>query len=229
MGGDHSLCAEDARRLLGVGPGAEGAVLRRAYLTAVKASHPDRPGGDAARLRGVIAAYALLKAAPTNPPAGPTHTAPPADPLVISPLVALNGGCVSLGLGGGRRTQVTLPAGLRHGDQVRVDGRLLVVSVRAEAGLAVLGDHLCQTVEVDPGVLTHGGRLTVTTPAGDQVVWVSRASASRGFVRIAGLGLPARGDRARGHLFLRLRARVAAPAESASRDLRRRFAAAWAA
>jgi curved DNA-binding protein len=229
MVGEQSLPPEEARRILGVGAGVIGEPLRRAYLTAVKASHPDRPGGDAGRLRAVIAAYTLLKALPPTLAGGLTAPALFADPLVISPFVAVTGGSVTTPLSSGRRVSIALPAGLRHGDKVRVDGRVWVVSVRAEAGASVLGDHLCLTVEVDRGVLGHGGRVAVATPAGEQVVWISRAAAIRGFVRLPGLGLPARGAHSRGHLFVRLRESSADPVERASRDLLRRFAAAWAA
>ena len=229
MGGEPSLQADDARRILGIGPGVTGASLRRAYLTAVKASHPDRPGGDAARLRAVIAAYATLRG---PPPQSQSEFAPPApsvERLIITPAEAVAGGSTTVTLSGGRQVSSLVPAGLRHGDRVRVAGRVLTVSVRAEAGTSVLGDHLCLTLHVDRRILGHGGRITVTTPAGDQVVWVSRAAAAKGLVRVAGLGLPRRGVHPCGHLFIRLRPSAEDPAEPASRDLLRRFAATWAA
>jgi curved DNA-binding protein len=227
MGGEAFLRTVEARRTLGVEAGANAEQLRRAYLSGVKASHPDRPGGDVARLRAIIEAYALLGA--HQHPARPAIDHAPIETLEISPVHALLGGSADCRLADGRRVKAELPPGLRHGDRVRIGGRLLVVTVRAEAGLAVLGDHLCVTVEVDHGVLDHGGRLTVETPTGSHDVWVSSTAGGRGFVRLVGLGLPARGSRPRGHLFVRLRARAAEPAEAPSRDLKRRFAAAWAA
>ncbi len=230
MGGEHPLGADEAWRILGVPPGLDGASLRRAFLEAVKASHPDRPGGDAARLRAVVAAYALLKSPPGLAAPSPSRAAAPlARPLVITPAQAVMGGSAIIELSGERQVRVQLPAGLRHGDRVRIDGRPLAVSVRAEAGAAVLGDHLCLTVEVEPDVLRHGGRITVSSPTGDHIVWVSRTAAGRGFVRVTGLGLPARAGHARGHLFVRLRPTSARTPERASRDLLRRFTAAWAA
>ena len=229
MGVEPSLQADEARRILGVAPGLSGAPLRRAYLAAVKTSHPDRPGGDAARLRAVIAAYALLKASPAPPSGGRGAPPPAAERLVITPAVAVAGGSTSVRLNDGQPVNVTLPAGLRHGDRVRVDGRVLTVLVRTEAGASVLGDHLCLTLEVDPRILGHGGRISVATPAGEQTVWVSRAAAARGLVRVPGQGLPGRGVHPTGHLFIRLRPSAERPAEPASRDLLRRFAATWAA
>src|SRR3954471_7169268 len=62
-----------ARAILGVAPGADERELRAAYREAAKRAHPDRPGGDAALFRDVLAAYRLLQDAPTpqmhSPPA----------------------------------------------------------------------------------------------------------------------------------------------------------------
>ncbi len=229
MVGEQSLHPDEAQRILSVGADVVGESLRRAYLAAVKASHPDRAGGDANRLRAVIAAYALLKALPPVATAGVAAPASLAEPLVITPFDAVTGGSTTIRLSPGRRLKISIPPGLRHGDRVRIGGGVRVVSVRTEAGASVLGDHLCLTVEVDRGVLGHGGRVVVVTPTGEQVVWISRAAAARGFVRLPGLGLPARGAHPRGHLFVRLRESAADPVERASRDLLRRFAAAWAA
>ena len=229
MGGEHSLQAQDARRTLGVGTDIDADALRRAYLAAVKTSHPDLAGGDVARLRAVIDAYALLKPAAFTRPVAAPPPAPMPEALVLTPAQAVLGGSATVSLAGGRRVKAALPAGLRHGDRVRIDGRRLVVTVRPEAGTSVLGDHLCLTLEVDRALLSHGGRVTVQTPSGAQRVWISRAAAHQGFVRLAGLGLPARGVHRQGHLFVRLRAAESSPAERASRDLLRRFAAAWAA
>lgn len=56
-----------ALNLLGLPPAADGETLRRAFNAAVKASHPDRPGGDHERLRQVIEAYSLLRVRPPPP------------------------------------------------------------------------------------------------------------------------------------------------------------------
>ena len=51
----------EARRVLGLAPGADdSAALRRAYREAVRAHHPDRPGGDAERFRRSVVAFELL-------------------------------------------------------------------------------------------------------------------------------------------------------------------------
>lgn len=46
--------------MLGVSPSADPAALRRAYLALARRHHPDRDGGDAARMRAVNEAWAVL-------------------------------------------------------------------------------------------------------------------------------------------------------------------------
>jgi curved DNA-binding protein len=58
------LSISSARAILGVAPGADERELRAAYREAAKRAHPDRPGGDAALFRDVLAAYRLLQELP---------------------------------------------------------------------------------------------------------------------------------------------------------------------
>ncbi len=46
--------------MLGVGPDADPAEIRRAYLSLARRHHPDRSGGDVARMRAVNEAWATL-------------------------------------------------------------------------------------------------------------------------------------------------------------------------
>jgi curved DNA-binding protein len=92
----------------------------------------------------------------------------------------------------------------------------------------VRGDDLWMTAKVAPAVLKRGGRINVDTPLGRRSVWIDRNAAERGLVRVEGQGLPARGRRPKGHLFIRL-SPAAGLADSAALSLLRRFAAAWAA
>ena len=66
----------EALDLLGLPPAADGEALRRAFNAAVKAAHPDRPGGDHERLRLVIEAYRLLQLRPPVPNAPASAPAP---------------------------------------------------------------------------------------------------------------------------------------------------------
>jgi hypothetical protein len=68
-----NLGVGEALDLLGLPAAADGETLRRAFNAAVKAAHPDRPGGDHERLRLVIEAYRLLQ---LRPPAANAAPAP---------------------------------------------------------------------------------------------------------------------------------------------------------
>jgi curved DNA-binding protein len=213
-----------ARALLGVAPGADEHALRKAFRTAAKLAHPDRPGGDAARFRAVLDAYHTLRDAPAAMPArAEAHLAP----VTIDPATALNGGAVEA-WALGRQLRLTLPPGLRAGDKVRAGGAIFRICISAADKIQVRGDDLWMTCTVEQEILDLGGRATLDTPLGRRIVWVTERAGQRGLVRIAGQGLPARASHPKGDLFLRLEP-AARPEESTARTLLRRFAAAWAA
>ena len=222
-----------ARAVLGVAPGATAAELRRAFREAAKSAHPDRPGGDAERFRQAVEAYRLLsEPVPTGgivqPPATVRKNAPDDRILPITPLLSLNGGVVLRDMDDGRSLKITLPAGLRSGDLLRAGADMFEIAVRGDAQIMVRGHDLWVTTPLHPHVLAQGGRVAVDTPLGRRVVWVTKKAGERGLVRLAGQGLPARGDHPQGHLFLRLTEQTRTT-DTAARALRRRFAAAWAA
>jgi curved DNA-binding protein len=238
-----------ARSILRLRGPIEAASLRAAFNSAVKAAHPDRPGGDPERLRDVVAAHALLKAelptvasaeappivqasAPEPPPSEPEaepHPIPPipARPqtLTITPALAAAGGEVEAVLADARRLKIQLPPGLRPGDHLRAGDTLLTIAVTRDPDLVLRGDDLWMTRDL-PGDAPNGGRLGVETPTGLHQVWVDRQALARGLVRLNGRGLPARGPHAAGDLFVRLR--PAAHADSGARSRLRAFEQAWA-
>lgn len=220
------MTAQQARAVLGLDARTDAIALRQAFNAAVKASHPDRPGGDPARLRAVVEAYRLLQAGPP-PPEPPSTVVARAARLVITPTEAVLGAvrCLARAQGG---ATVRLPAGLRAGDWVQLGGRLLAVSVKGCGATSVLGDHLCITVSVEPALLRTGGRVGLATPKGARDLWISAADGPRGLARVRGEGLPARGGRPCGDLFVRLTP-AAAEAESPAQTKLRRFTADWAA
>ena len=222
-----------ARAVLGVAPGATPAELRLAFREAAKSAHPDRPGGDAERFRQAVEAYRLLTdpvptGAIVQPPATVRKNAPDDRILPITPLLSLNGGVVLRDMADGRSLKITLPAGQRSGDLLRAGADMFEIAVRGDAQIMVRGHDLWVTTPLHPHVLAQGGRVAVDTPLGRRVVWVTKKAGERGLVRLAGQGLPARGDHPQGHLFLRLTEQTRTT-DTAARALRRRFAAAWAA
>ena len=129
----------------------------------------------------------------------------------------------------GRQVTVRLPPGLRDGEALSVEGQPLTVSIVAEDGQAVLGDHLCVTAEVPLSMRAVGGRLVVDTPIGPQGLWVSVEDGAKGLARARGLGLPPRGRHAQGDLYVWLAVVDAPVAESVLEAKLRRFNAQWAA
>lgn len=222
-----------AREVLGVPPLADQNVVRQAYKAAVKRVHPDRPGGDADAFREVVAAYERLKL-PDMPERMTFAPAPvqsrPARPatLEISPLLAMSGGMIDHVMKDGRKLRLTLPAGMRAGETIQAGDIPLTIFIRGDSGVIVRGDDLWLTVQVEAEVLMRGGRIAVDTPMGRRIIWITQKAGERRLVRLQGQGLPLRGDRRQGHLFLRLSPK-AETVESPARNLLRRFAAAWAA
>jgi len=218
-----------AREILGVSSDATPAEVRKAFRAAAKRAHPDSGGSEGA-FQQVMDAYQRLQDPLSDrfvqPPSRPRTTPDP--DLEISPRLALEGGDVDHRMPDGQFIRITLPPGLRSGDKVRAAGVELAVYIRAHDGVLVRGDDLWMTAKVAPGLLKKGGRITVETPLGRRSVWIDRKAAERGLVRVEDEGLPARGRRPAGHLFVRLSA-TPSLADSAALALLRRFAAAWAA
>jgi len=217
------MSAADALRILGVAGGADADALRAAFREAAKRAHPDHHGGDGERLRLIIEAYRTLR------PKGAAlrHVAPRR--LQITPTEAMLGGWRPVELAEGRQVNVRLPPGLRDGEALSVDGQPLTVSIVAEDGQAVLGDHLCVTAEVPLALRTVGGRLLVDTPCGPHGLWVSVEDGARGLTKARGLGLPPRGRHAQGDLYVRLVVVDMPVSETVVEAKLRRFNAQWAA
>lgn len=223
------MSLERARQLMGVSEPATAAEVRRAFRLKAKQAHPDR-GGDAEQFRDVVEAYHLLlrlpaKARPARAHEGGWKPKTAGVELEIAPEVAMLGGEVEHALADGRRLRLTLPAGLRAGDKVRADGLELAVVIRGDGETLVRGDDLWITAKVPPRLMEMGGKLTVETPLGRRIVWITEKSGAQALVRLQGQGLPARGRHRQGHLFVRLSPGEAEPASEA----RKRFTAAWAA
>ncbi|WP_245158282.1 MULTISPECIES: J domain-containing protein [unclassified Brevundimonas] len=211
------LSLAQARAVLGLDR-ADAPSPAAAFRAAAKASHPDRAGGDVERFRRVVEAWTVVRAA--DPGALRPVRPAPAPVLRLTPLQALRGGEVHEG---GRL--LTVPAGLRSGDWVRgPDRQRLVVLVQPADGLSLVGDDLYMNWAVDPRRLADGGRIEIQTHAGVRPSWIAPGGGT-GRVRLANLGLPARGSRPQGHLFVTLR--PCAEAASEAEDLLLRFSRVW--
>ncbi len=223
----------EAFAVLGLHGPAEQAAVTRAFRLAVKSARPDQPGGDADRFRRVIAAYRLIQ---TVGPARPALAAPVQRPVALpvvglTPLQALAGTRTMLRLGD-RQLRVHAPAGMRTGEHLRLraaatDGSdlYLPVLIRAADGLAAMGDDLYMSWPVPERLLADGGRVEIETHAGLRGAWVAPGLTDPVRLRLRGLGLPARGARPEGHLFVSLKPSEDAP--SAAEDLLARFTRVW--
>jgi curved DNA-binding protein len=243
-----------ARAILKLALDAPPSTWRAAFQREAKAAHPDR-GGDSERMRLVIEAYRFLKTAdlaakepepkartqakasrPKPPPPSPDPRAePPPDepqpPLMISIVEAFRGAERMVRLKGGQTFKVRLPTGLQTGDVVRfgADGEhRLTIAVENLERAELKGADLWIVVGVSREFLKDGGRVELDTPLGPRKFWVSRTSVARGLYRAPGEGLPARGGRERGHLFVRFEADDSLN-ERPAKSLLARFARVWAA
>ena len=233
MRADH-LSLENARSLLGLTGHVGAQELTSAFRAAIKTARPDLPGGDAERFRCTIAAYRLLQAQTLALPAPAKAFVQPAAPaplLVLTPMQAISGGCIRVVMGA-RTLLVHTPPGLRTGDKIRLklDGQdgghaLLPVLIRPADGLSVLGGDLFMGWAVPQRMMDDGGRIEIMTHAGLRSSWLVPDMVEPVRLRLKGLGLPARGNRPAGDLFVKLEASADLP--SAAEDLLLRFTRVW--
>ena len=210
-----------AQHLLVLSEGFSPEDLQRAYRAAVKRVHPDRRGGNVQAFQTVVEAYEILRASGSSQPA---MGAP--SKVRITPTMALEGGEISVALSATASVQLPLPPGLREGDRIELGDRQVVVSIENKLNIMVRGDDVWMDVSVDLDTLPKIGRVGLETPLGRRVVWMTQHAHQRGLVKLTGQGLPARGLRQVGHLFLRL---SADQVPSNARNLLAQVAANWAA
>lgn len=224
---------KEAYALIGLNGAVQGAALTAAFRAAVKSARPDCDGGDADRFRRVIAAWRLIQQ--QNPPrpalAAPDRRPAPPPILGLTPMQAVAGGAVEVMLGA-RRLKVRVPPGLRTGEHLRLqaaglDGgdMYLPVRIRSQDGLSALGDDLFMDWPCPARLFDDGGRIEIETWAGPRSAWVVGGVANPYRLALRGLGLPARGSRPQGRLFVTLTPAEDAP--SAAEDLLARFSRVW--
>ena len=237
MGSENQrLEAQRALATLGLAPSAGLEEVRRAFRGRVMADHPDRPGGDAQRFNEALQAYRLLQAKFQAAGVSAKATAPTPPVIVtITPKEAFTGGERRLPSQSQPDRVVTLPAGLRDGDRLRVGDDVYEVHIRNRSELRAEGDDLHLTVNAPSDLMHNGGRLAIQTPAGPRHIYVARQSGP--VICLNGLGLPATRSHARGSLYVHLFANRDRPADpvtstdpgTPAQEKRRRFAKTWAA
>lgn len=223
----------EARALLGLTGAVDGPVLTETFRKAIKAARPDLPGGDETRFRRTIAAWRLLQAqaAKPLPLAAPPSRQTPLPVVGITPTQALQGGKTTVRVNG-RTLRVNLSPGLRTSDEIRLKGAgpegrnlRLPVLIRATDGVTVLGNDIHMTWPTAARLIDDGGRVEIETHAGPRSAWITPGLTGTICLRLRDLGLPARGSRAAGHLFVTLIRSADTP--SAAEDLLSRFTRVW--
>ena len=200
------------------------------------ADHPDRPGGDAQRFNEALQAYRLLQAK-FQAQGVPAKAPAPAAPVIvtITPKEAFTGGERRLPSPSQPDRVVSLPAGLRDGDRLRVGDDVYEVNIRNRSELRAQGDDLHLTVNAPSDLMHNGGRMAIQTPAGPRHIYVARQSGP--VICLNGLGLPATRSHARGSLYVHLFVNRDRPTDldaspgpdTPAQEKRRRFAKTWAA
>lgn len=137
--------------------------------------------------------------------------------LTISLRQAIEGGEVHLpGIGG----NVKLPAGVAHGQKIRLQGKgqdgpggagdlYLVVHIAIPPGYTREGeDDLALTLPITVSQAVKGGAVDIPTPEGTQIsLKIPAASQGGRRMRLRGKGMPLRSG-GRGHLYVDLQIRV---------------------
>jgi curved DNA-binding protein len=99
------------------------------------------------------------------------------------------------------------------------------VLIRPQDGLSVLGDDLFMSWPTPQRLLQEGGRVEIDTHAGTRSAWITPDRAAPVRIRLKNLGLPARGSRPPGHLFVTLT--PSSETRSPAEDLLAQFTRAW--
>ena len=214
--------------ILGLPTGADADAARSAFRRVAMDCHPDRAPGDAGarhRFEEARAAYSRILAArramermdQLRNGSGPTSAPPMAKPvaprvrhpvsttfvdLELSPRDAISGALKRV-RGPDGSVLVRVPKGARDGDRLR-GGELLVLTVRIQEkdGYQALDNHLYGSIRIAADLAISGGRTEVETPHGKLSLTIPANIPDGARLRLAKRGLPARGNKATGDLFL---------------------------
>jgi molecular chaperone DnaJ len=225
--------------ILGLPTGADTDAARTAFRRVAMDCHPDRAPGDAGarhRFEEARAAYSRILAARramermdqlragTAPSSAPPM-AKPVPPRVrhpvsttfvnldLSPREAITGALKRV-RGPDGSVVVRVPKGARDGDRLR-GGDLLVLTVRINAkdGYQAIDNHIYGSIQIASDLAAAGGRTEVETPHGKLSLTIPAKLPDGARLRLANRGLPARGNKITGDLFLTVN--IQAPSKSA--------------
>ena len=230
-----AMARMDALADLGLNTEADDDAIRSAFRSRLKEAHPDLNGGTDVLLRRIILARDLLmsqsresaaKAQWLQDFASSDYDRDGALLLTITLEQAIYGGEAVQSvpalevtaaheelnsLTDMKRLKITLPAGLRDGDKLRLktEGaarpeQLFRIHVSVDSG-HVDGNDIHVMARVETRVLMGGGRTVVATPHGPREVDVIRGEKT---LCLKGLGLPATARHDCGDLYVRLEAGI---------------------
>lgn len=231
---------------LGLNGPASDDEVRSAFRMKLKDAHPDLNGGTDALLRRLLMAREMLmsdnKVFKENTDSVQNLPKPPSDMersvrLDISLDQALRGGettCAVPALEASapdelltsltqmKTLRVSLTAGLRNGDIVRVktegavrEEQLFRIHIVTGDGVRVWGHDIWMTGKVEARIFATGGLAAIDTPHGVQDVAIAKDAPQGSSLCLKGLGLPATEACPAGDLHVRLEAMLHKPASYA--------------
>ncbi len=131
---------------------------------------------------------------------------------------ALTGTAHTMELPGGRKIEVTVPAGVAEGTVLRVPGLRARVSIARDPNFEIEGRNLRTSVWVPLDIALLGGETEVPTPKGGRVHLTIPAETQNGTrLRLRGLGMPDPKGGAAGDLHVEVRVRLPLPLDDRTR------------
>lgn len=154
-------------------------------------------------------------------------------PIEVTLEEAFHGTTRMVSIGGERRLEVKVPAGVKTGSRVRVAGEgapganggsagdlFLVVTVRTHSKFERKGDDLYVDVDVPVYDAVLGGEVEVQTVDGRVFLRVKELTQNGTQIRLAGKGMPVLGKSgARGDLYARVRIKIPSELSPEQREL----------
>jgi curved DNA-binding protein len=121
-------------------------------------------------------------------------------------------------LPGGRRLEVTVPAGVSEGTVLRVPGLRARVQIEPDSNFVREGKNLRTSVWVPLEICLLGGEVEVPTLKGTQVTLTIKPETQNGTrLRLRGLGMPDPKGGGAGDLFAEVKVRLPVPMDEATR------------